>query len=65
MLDYWNRLNSLPETNLIKKALRENIDIRTNWIMTIEKLLITFNLIEASDNPKFKALTRTKPKRIL
>ena len=60
MLNYWNRLNALPETNLAKAALRENIDTRTNWIKTIEKLLITFNLIEASNNPKFKAIVKNK-----
>ena len=58
MLDYWNRLNALPETNLAKTALRENIDIRTNWIMTIEKLLVTFNRIEANDNKKFKTIAK-------
>ena len=60
MLNYWNRLNGLPETNLAKTALRENIDIRTNWIRTIEKLLITFNLIEASNNPKFKTIAKDR-----
>ena len=50
MLDYWNRLNNLPETNLAKKALKVNVKIRTNWIMTVEKLVKTFNLVESTDN---------------
>ena len=59
MLDYWNRLNNLPETNLAKKALKENVKIRTNWIMTIEKLVKTFNLVESSDNNKqFKSVLK-------
>ena len=50
VVNYWKRLNSLPDTNLAKIALMENIDLRTNWIMTIEKLLKTFNLIETTSN---------------
>ena len=55
MLDYWNRLNTLPESNLAKKALKENISLRTNWIITIEKLVKSYNLTETVDEPqKFK-----------
>ena len=58
MIDYWNRLNTLPESNLAKKALKENINIRTNWIMTIEKLVKSFSLIETVDEPRqFKLIT--------
>ena len=60
MVDYWNRLCTLPESSLAKKALKENVNIRTNWIMTIEKLLKTFNLIETSDHPKFKVISKAK-----
>ena len=63
MLNYWYRLNALPETNLAKAALRENIDIRTNWIITIEKLLATLNLIEVSKNPKFKTISKDRAKK--
>ena len=52
MLDYWNRLNTLAESNLAKKALKENINIRTNWILTIENLVKSFNLIETVGDPK-------------
>ena len=31
MLDYWKRLNTLPESTLAKKALRENNNLRTNY----------------------------------
>ena len=63
VLDFWNRLNTLPETNLAKKALRENVNILTNWIMTIEKLLHTFNLTEITDNnQKFKLALKTNTK---
>ena len=62
MLDYWNRLNTLPDSNLAKKALKENVTIRTNWIMTIEKLLKSFKLIETtSNNKKFKLALKTNP----
>ena len=38
MLNYWRRLTTLPEGSLAKKALIENANIRTNWIITIEKI---------------------------
>ena len=44
MLNFYYRLTTLPEDNLAKKALQENVSLRTNWIMTIEKLLNLFNL---------------------
>ena len=44
MLCYWKRVNSLPGESLAKKALKENVELRTDWILTIEKLLKTFNL---------------------
>ena len=59
MLNYWNRLTNLPEKSLAKKALLENIDLRTNWILTIEKLVKTFNLIESNSICKqFKNTTK-------
>ena len=61
MVDYWKRLNTLPEPNLAKKALMENINIRTNWIMTIEKLLKTFSLTEATgSDTQFKRASKQK-----
>ena len=57
MLNYWKRLTSMPETCLARKALTENVNLRTNWIRTIEKLAITFNLIEVNDQ-KFPHKTR-------
>ena len=59
MIDYWNRLTTLPDSNLAKKALLENVKIRSNWIMTLEKLLKTFNLTEVSSD-QFKLLTKGK-----
>ena len=58
MLDYWNRLTHLPDKSLAKKALRENVNLRTNWILTIEKLVKTFNLSEASNMRTFKKTTK-------
>ena len=63
MLDFWIRLNTLPETNLTKKALKENVNIRTNWLMTIQKVLHTFNLTEITgNNQKFKLASETNTK---
>ena len=59
MLNYWNRLTKLPDESLAKKALNENINLRTNWIKTIEKLVRTFNL-QGSGNAdeQFKKATK-------
>ena len=52
MLNYWVHLTELPDDNPAKIALNENITLRTNWIKTIEKLLITFDLIEVTRDMK-------------
>ena len=36
MLNYWHRLTNLPDKCLARKALVENVNLRTNWIQTIE-----------------------------
>ena len=55
MLQYWYRVTNLQNESLAKKALLENIDLRTNWITTIEKLIIFFNLSGAvSSNLKWE-----------
>ena len=53
MLNYWKRVSVLPERSLAKKALIENANIRTNWIVTIEKLLRCFRLTHVPGK-KFK-----------
>ena len=50
MLQYWYRISNLPNDTLVKRALLENIDIRTNWIVTIEKLINGFNLSNSIQN---------------
>ena len=58
-LNYWHRLTNMPDRNLAKKALLENIKLRTNWIITIEKLLNRFNLTDKIGNhKKFKETTK-------
>ena len=59
-LNYWHRVTNLPDTFLAKKALLENIELRTNWIITIEKLIGALNVADKIDNySKFKdAVTR-------
>ena len=49
MLKYWHRVSKLPDDMLAKKALLENIALRTNWICTIEKLLNLFQLTNNTD----------------
>ena len=58
-LNFWHRVTNLPDTALAKKALLENIALRTNWIRTIEKLINTFNLADKIGNhEKFKKATK-------
>ena len=58
-LNFWHRVTNLPNTSLAKKALLENITLRTNWIKTIEKLINTFNLADKIGNQeKFKKATK-------
>ena len=50
MIKYWYRINNLADDTLVKKALLENIKIRTNWIITVEKLLGCFKLTNSLNN---------------
>ena len=50
MIQYWHRVTNLPDRNLAKTALLENINLKTNWITTIEKLINTFNLSDFINN---------------
>ena len=60
-LNFWHRVSSLPDTYLVKKALLENIELRTNWITTIEKLINRFNLADKIGNhKKFKKITKNE-----
>ena len=60
-LNFWHRVTNLPDTALVKKAMLENIKLRTNWIMTIEKLINRFHLAEAiGSHESFKKITRCK-----
>ena len=59
-LMYWYRLTKLPDTDLAKKALLENIQLHTNWITTIEKVIGAFNFGEHFENEsKFKRCVKT------
>ena len=51
MINFWHRVSNLPEDTLAKKALLENISLRTNWIKPVEKLLGCFELTNVIDNP--------------
>ena len=60
MLNYWYRIKSLPNDTLVKKALHENINLRTNWIITIEKLVNCLNLTDTIENPgRFKRMVKS------
>ena len=60
-LSFWHRVSNLPDTYLVKKALLENIELRTNWIITIEKLINRFNLANKIGNHEsFKNITKSE-----
>ena len=58
MINFWHRIRGLSDTTLVKKALLENIEIRSNWIRTIEKLLNVFEIQFIADNKQLKVKTK-------
>ena len=63
-LNYWHRVTNMSNDTLVKTALLENISLRTNWIMTIEKLVNTLNVADKIGNPsKFKRATQESLER--
>ena len=54
LLNFWKIISKLPDECLVKKALTENVSIKTNWIKTVEKLLTTYRLVDVLDK-NFKA----------
>ena len=59
-LNFWHRITRLEDTALAKIALLENIEMRTNWIITIEKLINTLNLSNKIGNHNnFKHATKS------
>ena len=62
MLKYWLRVSNLPDEMLVKKALIENVTLRTNWSSTIEKVISIFELtdhVETVDKLDNKAKINT------
>ena len=58
-LNFWHRITSLKDTSLAKIALLENIELRTNWIITIAKLTNTLKLSDKIGNHnKFKGANK-------
>ena len=58
MLNYWHKIHSLTNDILVKKALLENVEIRTPWIQSIEKLLTFFNITYSERKSRFSAATK-------
>ena len=59
MLNFWHRVTNLSDSTFVKKALMENISLRTNWIKTVEKLLGDLSLTDNIDEThKFKEKTK-------
>ena len=60
-LNFWHRVTHLPDTSLVKKAMLENIGLRTNWIMTVERLINHFKLTDTiGSHESFKKTARYK-----
>ena len=49
-LNFWHRVSNLPNTSLAKKSLLENIELRSNWIVTIEKPINMCDLADKIGN---------------
>ena len=58
MVNYWHRLHKLPNISLAKKALNENVEMRTTWIRTIEKLLTLFRITYTEESVTFKTTVK-------
>ena len=58
MVNFWHHLNNLPDTSLANLALKENIEIRTNWLKTVEKIINIFDLAQYSDSVIFKCKSK-------
>ena len=58
MINFWHHLHTLPENSLAYLALRENVELRTNWLKTIEKLMNIFDLPGHVDDPLFKDISK-------
>ena len=58
LVNFWHHLTNFPKTSLARLALKESIEIRTNWLKTVEKVLNIFNLTDIIDNPCFKHFSR-------
>ena len=54
MINFWQRIRALPGETLVKKALLESTNIRSNWIRTVEKLLNVFEIQFSENKTKFK-----------
>ena len=59
MINFWHRIRGLPDDTLVKKALLENTIMRSNWIITIEKLLNLFGIQFLENNKSFKESTKS------
>ena len=62
-VDFKNTLSPLIKTHwtIVKKAMLENIKLRSNWIITIENLINRFNLADViGSQESFKKITRCK-----
>ena len=59
MLQFWHRVTNLSDETLAKKALLENVHLRTNWIKTIEKLINIFHLSDSIQSTS-KLCNKTK-----
>ena len=57
MINFWYRLHTLSGETLVKKALTENISLRSPWLKTIETLLNIFHIPYSESPSKFKSDT--------
>ena len=58
LVNFWHHLNMLPEHSLANLALRENVEMRTKWLKTVEKIINIFNLSEHINSDSFKDLSK-------
>ena len=60
LINFWYRVRRLPNIALAKKALLENVQMRSNWIRLVEKALLLFEIEFTENSTLFKTKTKNR-----
>ena len=60
LINFWHRVRGLPDNSLAKKALLDNVQMRSNWIHLVEKALLLFDIQFTERSTLFKIKTKNR-----